>query len=137
MEKLAYRILDKDRIAITGRGTCENKNIVIPDEIDGYMVVAIDSCAFKYDTSLVSIQISNTVTHIGDCAFYDCKNLKYMLIPEETYIIGTYAFACNKKLEQIILGRVGQLEWFGRDYFYCCNNIKNIEICRRGYDPKV
>ena len=112
MDKLAYRILDKDRIAITGRGICEDKNIVIPDEIDGYIVVAIDDCAFRYDNTIVSVQIANTVIHIGDCAFYDCKNLKYMLFPEETYFVGSHAFACNKKLQKVIFGRVGQLEWF-------------------------
>lgn len=137
MCKLAYRVLDKDKIAITGRGECEDKHVVIPDEIDGYIVVAIDNDAFRYDNILISVKIANTVIHIGDCAFYDCKNLKYILIPEETYIVGSHAFACNKKLEQIVFGRVGQLDWFGKDYFYCCERIKNIEISRRGYDSKT
>lgn len=137
MGTLAYRILDKDRIAITGRGNCEDKHIIIPDEIDGYIVVAIDDCAFRYDRDIVSVKIANTIIHIGDCAFYDCKNLKYILFPEETYVVGTHAFACNNKLEQIVFGRVGQLEWFGKDSFYNCNHIKNIEISRRGYDPKI
>lgn len=131
MGKLSYKILDKDRIVITGRGDCEDKNIVIPDEIDGYMVVAIDSCAFRYDKDLNSVQIANTVIHIGESTFYECKNLQYLLIPEETYMVGRYAFGCCNKLKHIIFGRVGQLDWFGEEVFYGCNNIQNIEITRR------
>ena len=128
MGVLAYRIIDKDRIAITGRGGCEERNIVIPDEIDGYMVVAIDDCAFRYDRMLESVKIANTVIHIGSSAFYDCKNLRAVWIPEETYIVGEKAFGCNNNLHKIIFGRHGQLDWFAKEYFYGCNHIKYVEI---------
>jgi hypothetical protein len=135
---LSYRILNNGNAVITGRGECTDKNIVIPDEIDGHIVAAIETNAFRYDKDLYSIQIANTVIHIGDTAFYECKNLKYLLVCEETYAVGYHAFACCNKLEQIVLGRVGQLDWFGDERFYGCNNIKNIEISRRGYcDSKV
>ena len=135
---LAYKILPKDKgIVITGRGSCEDKNLIIPEEIDGQKVVAIENGAFKYDKLLVSVKIANTISHIGDCAFYECKNLESMVFPEETYIVGSYAFACNHKLKTIVFGRIGQLDWFGQEYFHCCDKIKNIEICRRGYNPKV
>lgn len=129
---LDYKILPKNKgIVITGRGTCEDKNIVIPEEIDGIKVVAIDNRAFRTDDKLFSIQIANTIEHIGETAFYDCKNLKYVLIPAEVHIVGRLAFACCKKLEHIIFGRIGQMDWFAEEVFYCSNNIKNIEIIER------
>ena len=127
---LAYRILGNGKVVITGRGNCTDKNIVIPDKIDGYIVTAIDADAFRYDKDLVSMQVANTIVHIGDCAFYECKNLKYLKIPQETYIVGDHAFSCCNKLQHIIFGCIDQLEWFGKDVFYCSKNIKTIEINR-------
>ena len=110
---LAYRILDKDRCSIAGIGDCTDKYLIIPDEIDGRMVIAIDDCAFRYDKQLISVTIPNTVIHIGASAFYDCKNLKELIIPEEVFVVKDHAFGCCRKLENIIMGRIGQLDWFG------------------------
>jgi hypothetical protein len=129
-KNLAYRIIDKDKCAIIGRGACEDKNIVIPDEIDGKIVVSIDTNAFIRDKDLISIKIANTIVRIDTCAFYDCKNLKYLLIPEEVFVVGSHAFAMCSKLEHIVFGRKGQLAWFDQDIFYGSERIKLIEISK-------
>ena len=49
--------------------------ITVPSTIDGYPVVAIGSMAFYERTSLTSVTIPDSVTSIGERAFYGCMNL--------------------------------------------------------------
>ena len=127
---LSYRILNNDTIAITGVGDCEDTTLNIPDEIDGKIVSSIDSCAFQYNCDIVALTIPNTVISIGAAAFYGCKKLRRIHVSDLVYNIGQHAFAACEKLETIELGRIGQLEWFARDIFYCCDKITNIQITR-------
>lgn len=41
---------------------------------------------------IVSVQIPNTITHIGTCAFAGCKNLKSVTIPDSVKTIDPYVF---------------------------------------------
>ena len=43
-------------------------------------------------TSLTSVTIPNSVTSIGDCAFYDCTSLTNVTIPNSVTNIGDEAF---------------------------------------------
>jgi hypothetical protein len=126
--QLSYRNIDKDKCIITGIGNCTDKYLIIPDEIDGRIVAAIDNCAFRYDHQLISVTIPPTVVQVGSSAFYGCKNLKELIVPEELYVVKEHAFACCQKLENIIFSRIGQLDWFANDIFYGSNNIKSIKI---------
>lgn len=125
---LGYRIIDADFCAINSLGECTSKKIVIPDEIDGRIVREIESNAFTCESQIVEGTIPNTVIAIGNTAFYNCKNLKKVVIPEETYRVGEHAFGFCTSLTSIVLGRIGQLDWFSHDVFYGCDKIKNIEI---------
>ena len=49
--------------------------IVIPSELNGYKVTSISDFAFAYCESLISITIPDSVTIIGDYAFYGCYYL--------------------------------------------------------------
>lgn len=51
------------------------------------------SCTCKYD----NVIIPNTVTSIGDCAFFDCSSLQQITIPDSIIQIGDAAFNnCSK-----------------------------------------
>lgn len=80
---LAYTI-DKNEVTITGIGSCTDKDLVIPDRIEGLPVTAIGYCAFRYDSQLESISIPASVNYIGNCAFDYCKNLKGVYISDLT-----------------------------------------------------
>lgn len=78
----------------------ENKNIIIPDTIDDINIVKIDE-QFCENQDIVSVKIGKYVTHISDCAFDNCKNLKEVKLPKNLKYIGGYAFYDCKSLKEI------------------------------------
>lgn len=52
---------------------------------------------FDHCTKLLSIQAPNTITEIGEGAFYYCTSLTNCILPESVRTIGDYAFAgCSR-----------------------------------------
>ena len=72
---------------------CGNdKEFVIPSEIDGIPVTKINGYAFEGCKSLTSVTIPDTVTTIYYEAFLDCPMLKEVTIPASVKEISNYAF---------------------------------------------
>ena len=63
------------------------QNTTIPNT-----VTSIGECAFYGRNTLSSIVLPNTVTNIGDCAFAGCSNLSSIMIPNGVKKIGSGAF---------------------------------------------
>ena len=57
-----------------------------------YSVTRIGESAFRDCSSLTSVTIPNSVTYIGDRAFYGCSGLTSMTIPNSVTYIGLWAF---------------------------------------------
>ena len=72
------------------------------------------------------IIIPDSVTNIGNSAFWCCKKLTYILIPNTVFSIGISAFAgCNSLTNVTIPDSVLRI-W---DYaFYCCSKLTNVKI---------
>lgn len=70
----------------------EDKNVVIPSQIDGKAVTQIDDYAFAFCYSMESVTLPGSVTSIGEYAFIDCTSLKNITIPNSVTSIGDYAF---------------------------------------------
>ena len=62
-------------------------SFVIPDS-----VTSIGNCAFYNCASLTSVNIPNSVTSIGSSAFYNCTGLTSVTIGNSVTSIGSYAF---------------------------------------------
>ena len=80
-------------------------SLVIPDSVTN-----IGDYAFWGCKSLKSLVIPDGVTSIGDCAFYDCESLKSLVIPNSVTSIGNCAFGgCSfpYDLKQELISRFG------------------------------
>lgn len=75
--------------------------VIIPESVnyDGisYAVTGIGNNAFQYGF-LTSVTVSNTVTYIGNYAFYGCTGLTTINIPESVTNIGESAFTSLKSV---------------------------------------
>lgn len=88
-------------ITITGYTGAE-REIVIPKEIDGRPVTAIGESAFKnYD--LTSVTFPNTLTSIGEYAFYDCDTLTEVNLPDSLTSLESFSFGDCDNLAELSL----------------------------------
>lgn len=73
-------------------------SVIIPDS-----VTSIGDYAFYDCKSLTSITIPNSVTSIGDCAFSNCERLTSITIPNSATFIGDSAFFNCERLTSITI----------------------------------
>ncbi|MEE1055744.1 MAG: leucine-rich repeat protein [Acutalibacteraceae bacterium] len=86
-----YELNDNDEVIIKKyNGT--DKEIVIPEDFNGYSVVEIGSSAFYYNRNITSVTLPSTVKKISDSAFNYCTALTNVNLNEGLEEIGGYAF---------------------------------------------
>ena len=125
LEYLSYSEYD-DGIHITDCDISASGDLVIPDEIDGLPVTAIEEWAFDNCTSLSSIVIPDSVISIGEKAFYYCSSLSSIVIPDSVTSIGYGAFENCTLLNNVVIPHgVTSIE---SNTFYRCISLSNIVI---------
>ncbi len=87
--------------AVSGIGSCADKDVVISPTYNGKLVKYIYTNAFINCTDITSVTIPNTVLTIGDYAFYNCSSLKTVTMSDSVVNIRSYAFALDFQLESI------------------------------------
>ena len=123
-------VLNKDNnsYSVVSVGTCQDTDIVIPSKYEDKPVTVIWANAFNGYTSLKSITIPESVTSIGEDAFYDTayynneenweNGVLYIgthLIRAKTSINGTYTIKDGTKC-------------IASSAFYECDNLKSITM---------
>lgn len=93
--------------------------ITIPDS-----VTSIGNYAFWGCNSVKSITIPDSVTSIGDLAFYGCSNLTKLTVGKGIEVVSEGAFKKSDKLEYIVLP--AETKYIRNDAFNDCNNIDAV-----------
>ena len=145
-EGLAFTAIDGG-YEVSGIGTCEDTDIVIPSSYNNLPVTSIGSGAFRDCASLTSITIPDSVTSIGSNAFSGCTNLiqkvngvsyvdKWVVgcdssvtsvsLRNNTVGIGDRAFYDCSSLTSIVIPN--SVTSIGEDAFIYCSSLENIKI---------
>ena len=114
---------------ITGliRSNTDLVDIEVPSEIEGRDVVGIADNAFHNTGAYIkSIKLPETITYIGDHAFYGCKYITSITLPKNVKEIGVGAFEGCVALETITLSE--NLVTIGNGAFKDCSVLKEISI---------
>lgn len=106
--------------------TGSDTEIVIPAQIEGKPVKEIAFAAFENCTAVASIEIPDSVTHIGSFAFRHCEMLKSLKIPDSVDFIGDLSFADCTSLVSVTLPN--GLDSISDLTFNKCTSLASIEI---------
>ena len=124
--QFAYIVNNDGTITITVY-TGSGGNVVIPAMINGLPVTAIgDDGVFAHDSSLTSVTIPDSVTNIGNEAFFACSNLTNVTMGNGVTRIGSLAFAdCSSLANVTIPHNVTDIE---ESAFIDCSNLTSVTI---------
>ena len=99
-------------------------DLTIPSMLGGYPVTSIGSYAFYECRSLTSVEIPEGVTTIGDDAFSGCSSLTSVVIPEGVTTIGWSAFSGCSSLTSVVIS--GSVTSIGSYAFYGCSLLTSV-----------
>jgi hypothetical protein len=107
-----------------GPGAFEYYNptsLVIPDTVTN-----IGNLAFYHCSSLMNVSFGNGVQTIGSSAFENCSLLKSIVVPNSVTTLGSGAFAGCTALTNIVLG--SGMATIAQQTFQGCTGLRNVTI---------
>ena len=118
-------------VKITGLGYGNNTSIlngngVITKIVIPNSVTNIGNSAFFNCTSLISVNIPNSVTNIDFYAFFNCTSLTSINIPSSVTSIGDYAFTGCTSLKSVNIP--DSVTSIGDYAFAGCTSLKSVNI---------
>ena len=119
-------IYDDQTCVIVGYHDREDRTkLVIPEKLDKYDVVGIGEKAFYENSYLKKVTIPNSVTWIGNHAFY-MSSLSEVVLPDQLKSIGASAFYKCYNLKSITFPNT--LEIIGEFAFTDCKLLQKVEF---------
>lgn len=118
-----YIILDNKEVQIV-KYNGSDSFVYAPSEIDGNTVTSIGNRAFYGCEDIVAIEMPKTIKSIGDFAFSKCKNLELIPLPSELISIGESAFEECDSLTAITIPE--KLTSIGKRAFAICKDFTSI-----------
>ena len=127
-QRLKYNVIGDNSVEVAGCTGKVPKNVTIPSTVSNggktYIVESIGKYAF-YQSSLESINLPIGLERIEEYAFFDCKSLKSVVLPNTIKSIGKSAFS-QSSLESIELP-IG-LERIEEHTFSFCKSLKSVVL---------
>ena len=132
-----YKILNGSEVAVTYRGSSYDSysneysgSVTIPSSVTyngtTNSVTSIGEWAFYYCSGLTSVTIGNSVTNIGYAAFAYCSSLTSITIPNSVTSIGSEAFRGCSGLTSITIPN--SVTSIGEDAFGWCSGLTSIVV---------
>lgn len=150
IEDFEYSVVTSKQVIQIDKYIGTDADVVIPGEIEGKPVVYIGDYAFK-DTnvetviipdsvtgiktaffackSLKKVELPDSVTHIASMAFLDCTSLKEINMPKNLLSIGEYAFS-KTALVEVTIPKLAKIE---KGAFEHISTLKTV-IFEEGYE---
>lgn len=127
-ERFQYRVNeDKQSCTITNYDGMESGDLMIPAQLDGYTVTAIDPYAFYYCTGFTGkLTVPYTVRSIGKAAFAGCYGLTSVTLPDGLKQIGVGAFIGCKALKDLTLPDL--LGDIPENAFADCDGLQSVSV---------
>ena len=116
----------------------DRREIIVPEKIGGLTVTALGEYAFSpyakrikaeqraLRKAITEIVLPNTIESIGEFAFYQCKSLTYINIPERLTEISKGMLDITG-LESIVIG--GSVKKIGGVAFWGCRDLRYVKLC--------
>jgi len=98
----------------------------IPEKIDGKEVVCVRENAFYKCRSLEKIVLPDTVSFVGHHAFYECTSLKEVYFSDNVYSLDEGCFSGCISLEKVDFpDNLKQIEEY---VFFNCRSLKEVKL---------
>ena len=128
---LKYEVIDSNSVKVIQQNSSDiSGSVVIPSMIthldDTYYVVSIEGMAFYECRNLTSVTIPNSVTSIGGKAFYACSGLTSVTIGNSVTSIGYMAFNSCRSLTSITIP--SSVVYIRSGAFNYCSNLSSINV---------
>ena len=81
-----------------------------------------------YESKFTKVIIGNSVTRIGDYAFYGCDSLTEVIVGNNVVSIGMATFMCCNNLKNLILG--DKVTMIKNGAFHSCTSLASVTIPR-------
>ncbi len=94
------------------------------DDGQEYTVIGVGEYAFADCSSLETVSLPNTLTYLGECAFYE-TGLTSITIPGSVTEWGTNVFAACENLTEVTLGE-GLISLGGYGTFESCRSLQEV-----------
>lgn len=99
---------------------------IIPDTINRTKITSIGPDAFFLCKKLEYIELPETITKLEESAFNYCSNLKSIDIPNSIKSIESFCFRNCKKLNDVVIP--DSVESFGENVFYSCDTLTSVKF---------
>ncbi len=110
---------------ITGLGSYDSPDVVIPSEREGIPICEIGARAFWQNPDIASVTIPDTVTAIKEAAFRG-TSISEITIPKSVKVIEGYVFADCERLETAVLP--DDIDILGEHLFEGCSRLREVNI---------
>ena len=98
-----YQVTEDGEAAFVVNYHGSDTEIVVPEELDGFPVVAIGEGSFNDNDRITSVELPEGIVSIGNIAFFRCVSLETVILPEGVTLLDECCFAGCVKLKNIVI----------------------------------